>query len=139
MGDASGSCLCGGVEFTLTFPSKWVAHCHCSLCRRAHGAAFVTWIGMHEHDVAIADPQSLLRWYASTPGARRGFCSRCGSTLFFRSRQWPGELHVAHANLHGPADRAPQAHAYWNTHVDWVSLDPADGLKRIDEPACPST
>jgi hypothetical protein len=94
---------------------------------------------MREHDIAIADPQSLLRWYASTPGAGRGFCSRCGSTLFFRSLQWPGELHVTHASLHGPADRAPQAHAYWNTHVNWVSLDPGDGLKRIDEPARPST
>jgi hypothetical protein len=135
MTDTSGSCLCGAIEFGLTFPSKWVAHCHCSLCRRAHGAAFVTWVGMHERDVAIADPQSLLRWYASTPGAQRGFCARCGSTLFFRSQRWPGELHVTHANLHGPADRAPQAHAYWDTHVAWVALDAGDGLRRIDAPS----
>jgi hypothetical protein len=139
MADASGSCLCGAVGFALTFPSKWVAHCHCSLCRRAHGAAFVTWIGMRARDVAIADPQSRLRWYAATPGAERGFCTRCGSTLFFRSQRWPGELHVTQANLHGAADRAPQAHAYWDTHVAWVSLDPGDGLKRIDAPTPPST
>jgi len=84
--------------------------------------------------VAIDDCHSRLRWYASTPGAERGFCSRCGSTLFFRSRNWPGELHVAHANLDGPADRAPQAHAYWDTHVDWAAVDPADGLKRMPAP-----
>ena len=134
MAATHGTCLCGDVRFDLTYPSRWVAHCHCSLCRRAHGAAFVTWIGMEDTHVAIDDPHSRLRWYASTPGAERGFCSRCGSTLFFRSGRWPGELHVAHANLEGPADRAPQAHAYWDTHVEWVAVDPADGLKRMPDP-----
>ena len=85
MTTASGSCLCGDISFVLTFPSKWVAHCHCSLCRRAHGAAFVTWVGMRADRVVIDDPQSRLHWYASTPGAQRGFCARCGSSLFFRS------------------------------------------------------
>ena len=42
MSDASGKCLCGAVRFRMRFPSKWVAHCHCTMCRRAHGAAFVT-------------------------------------------------------------------------------------------------
>ena len=69
MAMTDGGCLCGDVHFALTFPSKWVAHCHCSLCRRAHGAAFVTWIGMEDTCVAIDDPHSRLRWYASTPGA----------------------------------------------------------------------
>ena len=134
MTTASGSCLCGDISFVLTFPSKWVAHCHCSLCRRAHGAAFVTWVGTRADRVVIDDPQSRLHWYASTPGAQRGFCARCGSSLFFRSDNWPGELHVALANLHAPADRAPQAHAYWDTHVAWAAVDPADGLRRMPAP-----
>ena len=134
MDTANGSCLCGDVAFVLAFPSKWVAHCHCSLCRRAHGAAYVTWVGMRAGDVAIVDPQSRLRWHASSPGAERGFCSRCGGTLFFCSSRWPGELHVAHANLHDAADRLPQAHAYWDRHVAWASIDRDDGLKRIADP-----
>ena len=39
----SGGCLCGAVRFTAKLPSKWCAHCHCSLCRKAHGAGYVTW------------------------------------------------------------------------------------------------
>ena len=134
MDQARGSCLCGDLRFTLGFPSKWVAHCHCSLCRRAHGAAFVTWVGMEATRCAIDDSHSRLQWYPSTPGAERGFCSRCGSTVFFQSSNWPGELHIALANLHEPADRAPQSHAYWDTHVDWVALDPNDGLQRNPNP-----
>ena len=43
---ASGACLCRAVGFVATLPSRWVAHCHCSRCRRAHGAAFVTFVGL---------------------------------------------------------------------------------------------
>jgi hypothetical protein len=39
-----GACLCGAVKIETTLPSLWSAHCHCSSCRRAHGAAFVTYV-----------------------------------------------------------------------------------------------
>ena len=134
MDTIEGGCLCGDVKFGGTLPSKWVAHCHCSLCRRAHGAAFVTWVGMDAARCTIADPLARLRWYESTPGAERGFCSRCGSMLFFRSERWAGELHIARAQIAGAVDRAPQAHVYWDMHVDWVRIDPNDGLPRKADP-----
>lgn len=123
-----GRCLCGAVAFECTLPTKWVAHCHCSLCRRAHGAAFVTWAGFEQARFRDTAGEQQLRWYRSTPEAERGFCTHCGSTLFFRSSRWPGEIHVAVANLDAPLDRAPQAHVYWNTHVDWYV--PADELPK---------
>ena len=134
MDNARGRCLCGDVAFVLAFPSTWCAHCPCARCRRAHGAGVVTWVGMAEDRVAIDDPNARLAWFASTPEARRGFCTRCGSSLFFRSTRWPGELHVARANIDDPVDRAPQAHAWWDAHVDWLALDPDDGLKRMPAP-----
>ena len=79
--------------------------------------------------MAIDDPDGMLRWFASSPGAQRGFCSRCGSALFFRSTRWPGELHVTVASLDTPLDRAPQLHVFWDTHVDWVAFG-EDGLPR---------
>lgn len=129
---AAGSCLCGAVRFDAELPSKWVAHCHCSLCRRAHGAAFVTWVGMDASRVQLDDAQQQLRWYASTPGAERGFCSHCGSMMFFRSERWPNELHLARALFTGPVDREPQGHVFWGDHVEWAAVDPADGLPRKD-------
>lgn len=130
MTQAHGGCLCGDVRFTVRWPSEWLAHCHCSLCRRAHGAAFVTWFGMRNTHARIEDRAGSLRWYTSSPGADRGFCGRCGSSLFFRSQRWPGELHIALANLEGDADRAPMAHVFWDTHARWATTDPADGLPR---------
>lgn len=130
---SSGACQCGLVRFSVTLPSKWVAHCHCRMCQRAHGAAFVTWLGVDSEAARIDDPQAALRWYPSSPGAERGFCSRCGSPLFFRSARWPGELHVARAQLEGEIDRPPQAHVFWDSHVDWALPDPGDGLPRKPE------
>lgn len=130
MTTARGQCLCGGITFEATLPSKWVAHCHCSLCRRAHGAAFVTWVGMDATRCAIGDANRRLRWYESTPGAGRGFCAHCGTTMFFRSERWPGELHIALAHFTTPVDQMPQMHAYWEDHVTWADVDPNDGLRR---------
>jgi hypothetical protein len=129
---ASGACLCGAVGFSIRLPSKWVAHCHCSMCRRANGAAFVTWVGAHDDGATLADPQRALRWHRSSPEAERGFCSRCGSSLFFRSSKWPGELHVALANFQDEVDRAPQAHVYYDAHVGWFEVN--DGLPKKPAP-----
>lgn len=104
------------------------------MCRRAHGAAYVTWFGMAESRARIVDADGALRWFPSSAGAERGFCARCGSSLFFRSTRWPGELHIALGTLDGDADRAPTAHVFWETHAGWASLDPADGLPRKPSP-----
>lgn len=116
-----GSCLCGAVQFHFTGPSLWCAHCHCSLCQRAHGAPVVTWVGADEQRFVL-DRGGSLRWYASSEDSERGFCSTCGSTLFFRSQRWPGEMHIVRSNLAGEIDRTPQAHVHWESHVDWLVL-----------------
>lgn len=129
---ARGRCLCGAVRFTATLPSKWVAHCHCTLCQRAHGAAFVTWVGLESAAVALAAAEGSLAWFRSPAGGERGFCTACGSSMFFRADRWPGELHVARALFVDPVDREPQAHVYYDTHVPWASI--VDELPRKPDP-----
>jgi hypothetical protein len=131
-----GSCLCGAVRFTARLPTKWVAHCHCTYCRRAHGAPFVTWAGFQDEQFRI-DPDGVQpTWYESSPGARRGFCPRCGSPMLFTSTRWPGEMHVARALIADALDREPAAHVFYETHVPW--LDVADALpKKVSQTAPP--
>ncbi|MBI5279546.1 MAG: GFA family protein [Burkholderiales bacterium] len=121
-----GSCLCGSVHFAVGLPTRWVAHCHCTRCQRAHGAAFVTWVGADAAKSQVDDPRGVLRWYDSGTGASRGFCGSCGSPMFFKSPQWAGELHIARALFTEPVDREPQMHGYYDTHVGWFQV--ADGL-----------
>lgn len=124
----NGGCLCGAVKFTATLPSKWCAHCHCSMCRKAHGAGYVTWAGFEGHQVTITGGQPA--WFDSSPGAQRGFCKHCGSTMFFRSERWAGELHIALGCIDDPLDKAPGANAFFDAHVGWMPIDHT--LKQID-------
>ncbi len=98
------------------------------MCQRAHGAAVVTWVGVDTTQVKI--DERYLFWYESSSDSQRGFCQQCGSTLFFRSERWPGELHVVRANIVGDIDRQPAVHAYFDTHVSWLSFN--DELPRRD-------
>lgn len=124
-----GGCLCGAVRFALDLPSKWCAHCHCSMCRRAHGAGFVTWVGFEKARFHLLRGAQQLQWYDSSPGARRGFCNTCGSTMLFESERWKDETHVALACIDEAIDRVPQANVFFDAHVDWIPID--ETLKTI--------
>jgi hypothetical protein len=101
------------------------------MCRRAHGAAFVTWVGSAVDRFELLSGAAALRRYESSPGATRSFCGNCGTMLFFESRRWPGEVHVTLAHLDSPAGLVPQAHAYWSSHVPWGDFAGSD-LPRVE-------
>ena len=124
-----GECLCGTIKLEIDPPTKWCAHCHCTACRRAHGSAFVTWFGVLLEQFRIVSGEEDLRWYQSSKEARRGFCKKCGSTMLFQSSRWPDEIHVALSNILGEIDRSPTAHVYYDTHVEWFSVN--DDLKLL--------
>jgi hypothetical protein len=123
-----GSCQCGMVRFEAALPSKWVAHCHCTYCRKAHGSPFVTWVGFASEQFAFGSGSSEPTWYESSPGARRAFCPSCGSPMLFESQGWPGEIHVARALIEGDLDRQPSAHVFYESHVSWLEV--ADDLPK---------
>jgi hypothetical protein len=129
----AGACLCEGVRFEVTPPTKWCSHCHCTMCRRTHGAAVVTWFGAHSASFRLTAGEHLLQWYQSSASARRGFCSRCGSTMFFEGERWPGEIHIARANVPGQIDREATAHVYFDIHVGWLEFN--DALRKLGGPS----
>lgn len=115
-----GGCLCGAVRLAAALPPNWVAHCHCSMCRRAHGAGFVTWAGFPRAAITVERGEELLTRFKSSAMATRSFCSRCGSMLFFESGNWPDEKHVALGCLDSAAGLQPSAHAYWGSRAPWA-------------------
>jgi len=75
----TGGCLCGGVRYAVTALLRPVVACHCTQCRRTSG----------HHVAATSAPREAVsvegdvRWFRSSPEARRGFCPVCGSNLFW--------------------------------------------------------
>ena len=100
------------------------------MCRKTHGAGYVTWAGFEADRVRITKGEDQLNWFDSSTGAQRGFCPSCGSSLFFRSERWAGELHIALGCMDDAIDRSPQANVFFDKHVDWMPIDEA--LKQVD-------
>jgi hypothetical protein len=124
----AGGCLCGAVRFRVTPPTLFCAHCHCSMCRRSHGAAFVTWFGIPRERLALEAGSDVLVHHRSSEDGTRSFCGRCGSSLFCESTHHPDNIDIVLSNLHGPIDRAPQVHVYFDDRADWVAI--GDALPR---------
>lgn len=128
----TGSCYCGAVQFRVDMPTLFNAHCHCTMCQRIHGAAYVTWIGVPEAQLRVLAGQDVLQEFASSTHGRRSFCPTCSSSLFCRSSRHPERVDVVVANLHGPVDQVPSVHAYFSNRAPWVQVN--DGLPTINSP-----
>src|SRR6516165_945969 len=76
-----GSCLCDEVKYEIGGSLRDVRNCHCSMCRKAHGAAFRTRATVRAADFRYLKGEHLITAYESSPGTYRTFCSRCGSRL----------------------------------------------------------
>jgi len=118
----SGSCYCEKIKFSTTLPTKFVAHCHCENCRRAHGAAFVTWAGFNINQFKIINGSDFLGRYKTETDATRSFCKICGTTLFYEGSRWPNEIHIALANINDLVDKLPKSHAYLDRSPDWSPI-----------------
>jgi hypothetical protein len=126
-----GGCLCGTVRFEAEGPQLFFAHCHCRWCRRAHGAGFVTWLGVREAGFRVVRGEERLKWYQSSARSRRGFCGECGSTLLFASRAAPGEMHLAAGCVDEGLEGEPRAHVFTDQKAPWITI--ADGLPQAME------
>ena len=122
-----GSCFCGAVAFEITLPTTFCGHCHCSMCRRPHGASFVTWTGVPPDRLTITAGEAHIASYQSSEHGVRKFCRVCGSQMFCQVE--PEVVDIALAALHGPIDRAPEAHYYYDSRADWTEVN--DDLPKL--------
>ena len=81
--ETTGGCLCGSVRYRVTGPLRPIIYCHCRQCRRTSGH-FVAATAVAKGELYIEADENL-EWFASSDSASRGFCSRCGSSLFWHS------------------------------------------------------
>lgn len=118
-----GSCLCGAVAFTITGALGANDACHCVQCRKWSGHFFAS-ANVPRAALTIAG-EANLRWYPSSAKARRGFCARCGSSLFWDpiGRDWTA---VALGALDAPTGIRLERHIFVADKGDYYDI--ADGL-----------
>ena len=126
-GDAvfTGSCLCGAIRYEARGMPTGVNHCHCVQCQRVSGAAMATWASWPRGNVRMLE--GSVADFESSPGVKRSFCPRCGSTLFWRRvAKEREEIDIAAGTI-DQADRlAPSEHIFAKSRQPWMPL--CDGL-----------
>src|SRR5499425_531051 len=84
----SGRCLCGAVELEIDFPAFWAWHDHSEASRRAHGAAYATYIGCwRKHARVVKGQRRISRFDDAETESTRSFCSRCGAPLLYMRKR----------------------------------------------------
>lgn len=119
----SGGCLCGRVRFAINGPVLEATHCHCSRCRRQHGAAFATYASFDREHVTFTG--DALTRYASSDQVGRSFCPTCGSSLLWEHAGLPDVVWIALGTLDDASSIHIDAHIWADAAVQW-GAPPAD-------------
>jgi hypothetical protein len=124
-----GSCLCGSVRYEITASLGDAEHCHCSMCRKAHGAAFSTNSVIPTEALTVTSGAALVSEYESSPNRRKCFCSNCGSQLFIRRLDKPEFTVVTLGTIDGDPRARPQRHVFVASKAPWYEI--ADALPQF--------
>ena len=123
-----GSCLCGAVRWEAEGPFQFMSHCHCGRCRKAHGAAFATYVMSPARGFRLHGGEHV-RTYRTSPTLARPFCARCGSVVA-DGAEWQGLVQMPAGALDDDPGERPVAHIlvaskapWWDIHDDVTRFD----------------
>lgn len=117
-----GSCLCGGVRYEISGPLSFPLNCHCSMCRKAHGAAFRSRARVKADDFRWTQGAELVTYYESSPGNHRGFCRMCGSPLLSRFDNDPRSYGLPLGALDDDPGIKPGFHVFVASKAPWYDI-----------------
>ncbi len=134
----TGGCACGAVRYRVRGDLRPVWNCHCDRCRRVTGH-FMAATASAVDDIVI-ESESTLRWYHpdDDPSVGYGFCTTCGSTLFWRSTVDVRQMSIAAGTLDPPTGLHSEAALSGASASDYHVLDAsiptlAGDLDAVDE------
>lgn len=125
----SGACLCGAVEIETDVPVFWAWHDHSAPSRRAHGAAYATYVGCWRSKVRVVKGEgAIARFEDAATGSARSFCSMCGTPLIYERRRSPKMVNLPRALFAGRTGREAKYHIAIGDLQDWAYLGAPVGL-----------
>lgn len=124
--NVTGGCYCGAVRFRASHVSSEVTECHCSQCRKQSGHRYAG-AGTTAGAVQI-EGADRITWFRASSQAERGFCSICGSHLFWKSLH-DDEMSILSASVDEPTGLHMAAHIFVNDKGDYYEI--TDGLPQF--------
>ena len=118
----TGKCECGRVHYEVDAPILDYSHCHCSQCRRLHGAAFVSWAGVPRVKFRYVRGEDELKVYASSATIDRVFCGHCGSNILADFKPEPDVLYITLGTVDGDPQCPPGYHQFVGSKAVWYDI-----------------
>ena len=116
-----GSCLCAAIRFEVDEFEQHTVNCHCSMCRKFHGAAYATIASVKRNHFHWISGQELIKGYTAENGTTRSFCTNCGSSLMFSSpKADPDLLEIALGCFDDDVPERPNAHIFVASGAKWA-------------------
>jgi hypothetical protein len=125
-----GHCECGRVQFEFDGDINDFSHCHCSQCRRMHGAAYATFAGVARDKFRYISGQADLTKYASSGNHDRVFCSVCGSNILVDLSDEAETLYLSMSAIDGDPPCPTAYHIYVGSKAPWHEIN--DDLEKYD-------
>jgi hypothetical protein len=117
----AGSCLCGAVALEIGVPARWAWHDHSAASRRAHGAAYATYVGCWRSRLRVTKGKAAITRFEDTATRTvRSFCARCGSPLMYERAHSPQMVNVPRALFAGRTGREPLYHIGITELQEWT-------------------
>lgn len=123
----SGACLCGAVRFTTRGRLRGIVYCHCTQCRKQTGHFYAA-TNVADERLTVTGAEKLT-WFHASGDARRGFCSVCGSALFWKLED-SNVTSVLAGAFDKPTGLVGEAHIFVLHKGDYYKID--DGLPRFE-------
>lgn len=116
---AKGACLCGAVEIEISVPAFWAWHDHTAASRRAHGAAYATYVGCWRSKMRVVKGARAINRFEQGASAR-SFCGKCGTPLMYERGRAPKMVDVPRALFATRTGREPIYHIGIEEMQDWT-------------------
>lgn len=120
---AEAVCACGAVVVEIAAPAQWAWHDHSAATRRAHGAAYATYVGSWKSRMRFLRGEDVLtRYEEPETGAVRSFCGRCGTPVLYQRKRAPNNINIPRALFSSGVGREPRYHVAIDELRDWAYL-----------------
>ena len=114
------SCLCGGIKFKTEGSHRDVQNCHCIQCMKTHGH-HAAYTNVEEQNIKFIK-KSTLKWFRSSKRAKRGFCNKCGASIFFKVIGTKN-ISIAAGMLDGPTKLKTIMNIFTKDKLDYYKLN----------------
>jgi len=122
----SASCLCKGVNISIRGEFRPVINCHCIQCTKTHGN-FAAYTSVLEENIFFKSKKTL-KWFKSSTKARRGFCTNCGASIFFK-RSGSRSVSISAGLFKKPTKLKTISHIYIQNKRDYYKI--SDNLPKF--------